>query len=153
FRSRATTSPAAISGEPCGGVTWGTSVGEAGGAFMATAPAGPAGPPQLAEAEAPYSFTGELEAPYARRGNTQVMMDGRHHHAAALQMVRDEGAYEVLPLRVQVGRRLIQEPQRRSYQNESCQRHPALLSGRERAHGPVAPVRASHAIQSSLDIA
>ena len=37
---------------------------------------------RLAEAEAMYSFTGQLEAPHARRSDAELVVDGGHRDAA-----------------------------------------------------------------------
>jgi hypothetical protein len=74
-------------------------------------------------------------------------MDRGDRQAAAGQLLGDEAADQTLPFRIEIGRGLIEQPQRHDAQRQACERDAAPLSGRERAHQTVGKGFRAHAKQ------
>ena len=61
-------------------------------------------------------------------------MHGRHDHSAPRELLADESRHQVATLGIEIGRWLIEQPQRHREQRDAGERHAAPLTGRERAN-------------------
>jgi hypothetical protein len=74
-------------------------------------------------------------------------MDRGNHQPTALQVLLYKSPNEMLPLPIQIGRRLIQQPDRDRHQDQTRQSDAPLLSRRQSANRSVAPAIHPHAPQ------
>src|SRR5579862_7552733 len=89
----------------------------------------------------------QLQTPHTRRRDRQLVMRGRQHESAARQLLVDECTNELLPLTVEIGGRLVEQPERHHCQSERRQRDAPLLSRRKSPRRPLTPGRRAYALQ------
>src|SRR6185312_3604246 len=82
----------------------------------------------------------------------ELVMHRRDRDATVLQVLVDERPHELLTLRIEVGRRLIQQPEGHAHQRECRESRPAFLSRGKRSHRTVRPSVPTDALQRLVEL-